>query len=91
MKMHRTRATGPTGSALRTSVSSLRRLTDQAALNVKPARVRLVRINRAMTVDEFNRTNPSSVSVQQIALINGVETNTTLPAGMLVKRVVVDR
>ncbi len=77
--------------ALRTSVSSLRRLTDPTALNVKPARVRLVRLNRAMTVEEFNRTNPSSVSVQQIALINGVETNATLPAGMLVKRVVVDR
>jgi predicted Zn-dependent protease len=77
--------------ALRTSVSSLRRLTDPTALNVKPSRVRLVRINRAMTVEEFHRANPSSVTVQQIALINGVDANGTLPAGSLVKRVVVDQ
>lgn len=77
--------------ALRTSVSSLRRLTDPTALNVKPARVRLLRINRAMTLEEFNRTNPSSVTVQQLAVMNGVDANATLPAGMLVKRVVVDR
>jgi predicted Zn-dependent protease len=82
---------GSYDGVLRSSVSSLRRLTDQSALNVKPARVRLVRINRAMTVEEFNRANPSSVSLQEVALINGVEPNGTIPAGTLVKRVVVDR
>lgn len=78
-------------SAIRNTIASFKRLTDQSALNVKPSRVRLVRINRAMTVDEFNRANPSSVNLQTIALINGVETNATFPAGALVKRVVVDR
>jgi predicted Zn-dependent protease len=77
--------------ALRAAVMSLRRLTDPTALSVRPSRVRLVRINRAMTVAEFNRANPSSISLGQVALINGVDSTATIPAGTLVKRVVVDR
>jgi hypothetical protein len=44
-----------------------------------------------MTVEEFNRTNPSSINVAQLAVMNGVDANATFPAGTLVKRVVVDR
>ena len=69
------------------SLSSFRRLTDQAALNVQPVRIRLVRLPRAMTITEFNQAYPSPIPVAQLALINGVEATTTIPAGTLVKRV----
>ena len=76
---------------LRNSVTSLRRLSDPGALAVKPARVRLTRINSAMTVAAFNQAYPSTIPLAQLALINGVESAGTIPAGTLVKRVVVDR
>ena len=78
-------------AALRQSVMSFRRLTEPAALAVRPARVRLVRTTSAMTIEEFDRTNPSTIPVAQLALINGVELAAVIPAGTLVKRVVVDR
>lgn len=77
-------------AVLRQAVSSFRRLTDAAALAVKPARLRLVRTPRPMTIEEFQRDFPSTIPVAQLALINGVEPTTRLPAGMLVKRVVTD-
>jgi predicted Zn-dependent protease len=69
------------------SLGSFRRLTEPAALAVQPVRVRLVRLPRAMTVTEFHQAYPSPIPVAQVALINGVEPTTTLPAGTLVKRV----
>ena len=69
------------------SLGSFRRLTDPAALAVQPVRVRLVRLPRAMTVTEFHQAYPSPIPLAQVALINGVEATTTLPAGTLVKRV----
>ena len=69
------------------SLGSFRRLTDPAALAVQPVRVQLVRLPRSMNITEFHQAYPSSIPVAQVALINGVETSTTLPAGTLVKRV----
>ena len=69
------------------SLGSFRRLTDPAALNVQPVRVRLVRLPRAMTITEFHQAYPSPIPIAQVALINGVDANATLPAGTLVKRV----
>jgi predicted Zn-dependent protease len=69
------------------SLGSFRRLTDPNVLNVQPVRVQLVRIPRAMTIAEFHQAYPSKIPVAEVALINGVETNTTIPSGTLVKRV----
>jgi predicted Zn-dependent protease len=69
------------------SLGSFRRLTDPAALAVQPVRVHLVRLPRAMTIAEFHQAYPSTIPVEKVALINGVDTSTTLPAGTLVKRV----
>jgi predicted Zn-dependent protease len=69
------------------SLQSFRRLTDQAALNAQPVRIRLVRLPRAMTITEFHQAYPSTIPVAQVALINGVDATTTIPAGTLVKRV----
>jgi hypothetical protein len=40
-----------------------------------------------MTLAQFNQRYPSSIPVEEVAIINGVETGTTLEAGRLVKRV----
>jgi predicted Zn-dependent protease len=72
----------------RQSIASFRELTDQAALNVQPAKVELVRVPRTMTVAEFNRQFPSSVPVEEIAIINGVDAGGSLQAGTMAKRVV---
>ena len=69
------------------SLGSFRRLTDPTALNVQPVRVHVVRVPRAMTLTEFHQAYPSTIPVAQVALINGVQESTTLPAGTLVKRV----
>jgi len=69
------------------SLGSFRRLTDPAALAVQPVRVHLVRLPRSMTITEFNQSYPSKIPVAQVALINGVEPTTQIPAGTLVKRV----
>jgi len=75
---------------LRQSLGSFQRLTDPAALNVRPQRVRLVRLARAMTLTAFNQAYPSVIPIAQLAVVNGVDPNVTLPAGRSVKRIVVE-
>ena len=69
------------------TIGSFRRLTDPAALAVQPVKIQLVRLPRAMTISEFNQSYPSKIPVEQVALINGVDASTSIPAGTLVKRV----
>jgi predicted Zn-dependent protease len=76
--------------AMQRAIGSFQRLTDPQALNVKPARLRLVRLPSAMTLTQFNSTYPSAVPIGTVAIINGVDAGATLPAGTLVKRVVVE-
>ena len=76
--------------AFRGTIGSFARLTDPRALAVKPMHLRLVTLPRAMTLTEFNTQFPSAVPLAQIALINAMQTGATIPAGTLVKRVVVE-
>jgi predicted Zn-dependent protease len=68
--------------------SSFDRLTDPRALDVKPMRLRLETVPRSMTLEQFNAQYPSTVSIEEIALINGLQKGTTLQSGQTVKRVV---
>ncbi|HSE51820.1 MAG TPA: hypothetical protein VLB00_06505, partial [Gemmatimonadales bacterium] len=69
------------------SMQSFAPLTDPAALNRQPVHLRLVRLSRAMTIEEFHRQYPSPVRLELIAAINGVNAGETLPAGTMAKRV----
>ncbi len=71
-----------------TASNTFRRLTDQAALNVEPRRIEVVKTDRAMTIVEFNQRYPSTTTIDNLAIINQVERNDQIPAGTLVKRVV---
>jgi predicted Zn-dependent protease len=73
--------------AFRGTIGSFARLTDPRALAVTPMRVRLVTLPRAMTLAQFYAQYPSTVPVEQIALINGIAASETIPSGTMVKRV----
>ena len=73
----------------RDAIGSFDRLTDSRALNVQPNRIDIVRPTQAMTLSEFNRRYPSTVGIDEIALINQLEgPSARIPAGQPVKRVV---
>ncbi len=68
-------------------IGSFAPLTDPAILNVKPKKVEIVKLPSRMTLAQFNTRYPSSIPVEEVAIINGVETGATLAAGTEVKRV----
>jgi len=74
--------------AVEKSIYSFDRLTDQEILSVQPMRIRIVTLERDMTLEEFMRTYPSPVSLDTLALINQVKKDTVLTAGQKVKQVV---
>ena len=78
---------GSYASLFNQSMQSFAQLTDQTALNKQPMHLSLVRLPRAMTVEEFYRQYPSSVKVELIAAINGMNPGETMPAGKMAKRV----
>ena len=59
----------------------------QSKLNVQPAKVRLVKISKDMTIDAFNREYPSKIPLEYVAIINGVEPGALLKAGTSVKQI----
>ncbi|MGH7534887.1 MAG: M48 family metalloprotease, partial [Gemmatimonadales bacterium] len=80
---------GSYDNAFRRAVNSFRELRDQTALSVQPARVELVKLSRETTLEQFNRQYPSTITVEELAIINEVEgPGSALPAGRTVKRVV---
>ncbi len=74
-------------TALNDAIGSFQPERDPAVLGVEPARIDLVRLPRRMTVTEFQRRYPSSIPVEQVALINGVAVGDTMAKDLLVKRV----
>jgi predicted Zn-dependent protease len=85
-------AAGKLGSydqLFQSSIRSFSQLRDASKINVQPARVELVKLSREMTLDQFNSQYPSTVPIEELAIINEVEGGSTLlPAGRTVKRVV---
>jgi len=73
--------------AFRQALGSFARLTDPAALNRQPVRLRMVRLDRAMTLKEFNRVSPSTIPLAYLAVINGVDSTARLERGRWVKQV----
>lgn len=74
-------------NSIKETTLSFRRVTDAAVLNAKPAVVDLVTLPSAMTIERFYDRYPSSVPIETVAIINGVELGKTIAAGTLVKRV----
>jgi predicted Zn-dependent protease len=73
----------------RRTLASFSAVNDPRVLNVQPARVDVVRLERGMSLAEFQQRYPSSIPIEELALINQVPgSDAPLAAGSLVKRVV---
>ena len=85
-------AAGKLGSydqVFQSTIRSFSELRDPSKINVQPARVELVKLDRDMTLQQFNAQYPSNIAIEQLAIINEVpDPSTVLPAGRMVKRVV---
>ncbi len=74
--------------ALKGTINSFDQLRNSAALSVKPAKLELVKISREMTLTQFNQEYPSTVSIEQLAIINELEgPSSVVPRGRTLKRV----
>jgi predicted Zn-dependent protease len=73
---------------LRDAVTSFDRLTDPRALAVQPRRIALTRLTRSQSLRELNQSQPSSLPIETLALLNRTEPDAQLAAGTTVKRVV---
>ncbi len=69
------------------ALGSFAQLTDQKALNAQPAHVRLERVPRAMTFEQFNQQFPSTIPVDEAAIMNGLQKTDQVAAGRMLKRV----
>jgi len=72
-------------------IRSFQREADPAVLAKQPDRIDIVTADRAMTLAEFHRRFPSTVPVETVALINGLEPGSRIERGAMVKRVVAGR
>jgi predicted Zn-dependent protease len=73
---------------IRQTIGSFGQLRNSDALNVKPNRVELVKLPRAMTLNEFNQQYPSTISITELAIINEMShAADQIPQGRIVKRV----
>lgn len=78
---------GAYASQVNAFMQSFATVSDPAVLNKQPQRISLVRLSRAMTIEEFNRQYPSAIKLELVAALNGVNPGETLPAGTMAKRV----
>ena len=71
-----------------TWMRSFKKLTDRRALAAQPHRIDIVNLRSDSTIAGVQSSAPSSVDEEELALINGVATTETMPAGFAFKRVV---
>jgi predicted Zn-dependent protease len=76
------------GAFLQT-IRSFGQLTDPATLARQPDTIGVMQTTERMTLPEFHRRFPSSISIEELAVLNQLSgTDATLPAGTWMKRVI---
>ena len=73
------------------AIESFRPVSDPDILGVEPARIEIVRLPSRMTLQEFIDRYPSTVSDEQIAMINRRTLDESIASGTLLKRVAGER
>lgn len=68
-------------AAFKQTMGSIGDLKDPSALSAQPAHIQIVQVERDMSVDEFNRAHPSTIRLEELALINGVDKGGVIKAG----------
>ncbi|MEM1201882.1 MAG: M48 family metalloprotease [Acidobacteriota bacterium] len=69
------------------SLRSFDELRDRRLIDVEPMRISLVRLDRDLSLEEFQRRYPSDIDLETLAVINHVQPGDILPAGTRAKRV----
>ena len=75
-------------AAVTQTLRSFAQLTDQSALQAQPMRISIVTMDRSMTLRQFNERYPSSVDLEELAMVNQAEPYTAYAEGDLVKRII---
>ncbi len=75
-------------AAAQRSLTSFAKVSERRYLDVEPSTIDVVEVPRAMTLAEFADRFPSTVELEQLAILNGMTPQTRLEKGQLVKRVV---
>ena len=75
-------------AAVTQTLRSFAQLTDQSALQAQPMRISIVTMDRSMTLRQFNERYPSSVDLEELAMVNQAEPYTAYSEGDLVKRII---
>ncbi|GAC1600618.1 MAG: M48 family metalloprotease [Myxococcales bacterium] len=75
-------------ATFRQTMASFAELTDKAALEVQPARLKIVAVERETTIEELGRKYPSQLKPAELALINGLDPAGSLREGQRAKVVV---
>ncbi|HEY2804452.1 MAG TPA: M48 family metalloprotease [Gemmatimonadales bacterium] len=75
-------------AAVEGSMRSFQQLTDPAALNVQPQKLEIFTPPARTTITDVLRQRPSPLPADRLALVNQVDTNTSLDAGHPVKWIV---
>ena len=78
----------PHRNAIERSMGSFKRLTNRKYIDVEPKRVDIVKLDRAMTLEEFSRRYRSTVDLKTLAILNGVSETERLERGQRIKRIV---
>jgi len=72
-------------SPIRRALASFDNLTDRRALEVQPKRLKIVRADRASSLDQFASRHDATVPVGTLALVNGLDTDARLQSGRTYK------
>ena len=70
-----------------TFIKSFDKVKDRRVLDIQPARVEVIALDRALPLETFNSRFPSSIPIETVALINHIAADGSLPAGEGAKRV----
>lgn len=76
------------GNRMQRSIVSFRRLANRKYLDVHAKSIRIATLGRDQTLRQFNERHPSTIDLDRLAVLNGVEADEKLARGTLVKRVV---
>jgi len=73
-------------SSFRRTMDGFNKLLNRQAKQVQPARVRLVKVPKSITLEKFLQKHPSKVlTPEKLAVLNGMELTETIKAGRKIK------
>ncbi len=75
-------------NSLINSVRTFNQVNDASKLNVQPKKIKIITLTKDLTFQQFIQQYPSTISADQVALINQVQSNAQLKSGRKMKQVI---